>query len=319
MFRGEMVLWPNNKKFAFSILDDTDCSTLENAPFIYDFLNKTGFKTTKSVWVMDGEVRDDNKNLTGSTCQDNNYLNWVKDLQRNGFEIASHSNSFSRSSRQQVIDGLTLFKEYFGDFPKILAQHDELINNESIYWGSKRVSGFVRIIYNLINKLVGQKRNIYFGDDVDSEFFWGDICKERIKYVRNFVFPEINTLKFCPSMPYHDLDRPYVNYWFASSEAPDITKFVNLLSKKNIKRLMRENGACIVYTHFGKGFYKDKKLDPRFTEIMNFLSMQDGWFVPVGDILDYLNSVNGHHVINYQERFLLEWKWMFHKIRSGTS
>ena len=32
--------WPNGKKFAFTVIDDTDNSTMENAPIIYDFLKK---------------------------------------------------------------------------------------------------------------------------------------------------------------------------------------------------------------------------------------------------------------------------------------
>ena len=39
-----------------------------------------------------------------------------------------------------------------------------------------------------------------------------------IEQVRNFVFSDINTLKSCPYMPYQDPTKPYVNYWFASSE-----------------------------------------------------------------------------------------------------
>ena len=42
------ILWPDNKKFAFTIFDDTDRANLENIKIVYDFLNKLGFKTTLS-------------------------------------------------------------------------------------------------------------------------------------------------------------------------------------------------------------------------------------------------------------------------------
>ena len=57
----KMIKWPNNKKFAFTVIDDTDCSTLSNAPIVYKYLSQLGLKTTKSVWIFDGETRKDNK------------------------------------------------------------------------------------------------------------------------------------------------------------------------------------------------------------------------------------------------------------------
>ena len=49
------ILWPDNKKFAFTIFDDTDRANLENIKIVYDFLNKLGFKTTKSIWIGGNE------------------------------------------------------------------------------------------------------------------------------------------------------------------------------------------------------------------------------------------------------------------------
>ena len=145
-----MIKWPNNKKFAFTIVDDTDCSNLSNAPLIYDYLNELGFKTTKSVWVFDGEIRKDNKNILGTTCEDEEYLNWVQSLKHKGFEIALHSTSWSRSERDKIIEGLNLYNSYFGEDPNILVQHNDTINCESIYWGENRVSGFYRIVYKML-------------------------------------------------------------------------------------------------------------------------------------------------------------------------
>ena len=305
--------------FAFTILDDTDCSTLQNAPCVYDFLYDIGLRTTKSVWIFDGQVRPDNLGVVGTTCQDRVYLEWVKSLQQKGFEIASHSTSFTRSTRSQIIQGLDCFQEYFGAFPKVLAQHNDTVDNESIYWGVKRLSGLARFVYILLNALKGQKRNIYHGEIESSKYFWGDICQDRIKYVRNFVYPEINTLRACPYMPYHDTDRPYVNYWFASTEAPDLSSFVKVMSEENQIKLMNQGGACIIYTHLGKGFVHTGKVEPAFRRVMESIAAKDGWFVPVGELLDYLLQKKTSHQIRSQQRRMLEWKWLLQKLAIGTS
>lgn len=45
------IQWPNNKKFASTIVDDTDNGTIENTKPIYDFLYEHGLIITKTVWV----------------------------------------------------------------------------------------------------------------------------------------------------------------------------------------------------------------------------------------------------------------------------
>ena len=42
--------FPNGARFAFTILDDTDDSTLENVKPVYDRLRAYGFRTTKTAW-----------------------------------------------------------------------------------------------------------------------------------------------------------------------------------------------------------------------------------------------------------------------------
>ena len=67
------IKWPNNHKFAFTIFDDTDFATLKNIKPIYSFLNDIGLKTTKSVWTLESKVK--NPYITGSTCEEKDYLN----------------------------------------------------------------------------------------------------------------------------------------------------------------------------------------------------------------------------------------------------
>jgi hypothetical protein len=149
--------------------------------------------------------------------------------------------------------------------------------------------------------------------------FWGDVCREKIKYVRNFVFGGMNTLAECPPMPYHDPLRPYVNYWFASSEGGDVDGFVRTISEENQDRLEEEGGACIMYTHFAKGFCEGGRLHELFRRRMERLAAKNGWFVPVSTVLDHLLEQRGHVEISSRQRSRLERKWLWHKARVGTT
>jgi hypothetical protein len=314
-----MGKWPGGCDFAFTIIDDTDMTTMENGPLVYELLGDLGVMTTKSVWMFDGDIRPDNRNIIGTTCQDARYREWVRTLQAQGFEIALHSASWSRSTRSRVIEALELFNQYFGSYPKILVQHNDSVPNESMYWGPKRVGGVYRVMYELLMAIKREQRNIYHGHDENSPYFWGDICKEKIKYVRNFVYPGINTLSECPAMPYYDPERPYVNYWFAATEGPDVSTFNASLSEANQERLAEEGGASIVYTHFGNGFVVKGRLNSEFRRLMDSLARRNGWFVPVGGLLDYLLETRGPRTISHGERSRLERRWLWHKMTIGTS
>lgn len=292
---------------------------MENGPVVYDFLNSIGIRTTKTVWMFNGETREDNRNIIGDTCENQEYLSWTQSLQKQGFEIALHNVSWSNSKRERIIDGLELFKKYFGHDPKILIQHNDTVENESLYWGRNRLTFPINIFFDTLT-LLKQKpasSRIYKGTDRSSPFFWGDVCEEKIKYVRNFIFPGINTLKACPQMPYHDPSKPFVNKWFASTEAPEINSFNNIVNKKNIDRLEKESGCCIIYTHFGKNFVKEKLLNNDFAANMRYLAGKNGWFATASEILDHLENFTKTKNIARYSRFILETKWLLHKIKVG--
>ena len=48
------VVWPEGRKFAFTVLDDTDGQTVDNTKAVYDLLYDLGFRTTKTVWPLGG-------------------------------------------------------------------------------------------------------------------------------------------------------------------------------------------------------------------------------------------------------------------------
>ena len=311
---AEHIQWPEGKSFAFSVFDDTDLQTLENVREVYAFLADLGLRTTKSVWPIRGVYTP---KLGGKTCEDEAYRRWVLDLQAQGFEIGLHNVTYHTSLRADTKRGLERFHDIFGHYPYGVATHSGC--HEGMYWGNYRLSGIHEVLYNVL--LRNRYKGVFQGHIEDSPLFWGDLCQEKTKYVRNFVFDDINTLNTCPMMPYHDPSRPFVNYWFASSEGAKLISFNTLLSESNQDRLEAEGGACIVYTHFAEGFYANGHLDPRFQSLMERVSQKNGWFVPVQQLLDYLLEHKIHTDISPQERTWLERKWLKHKIFNtrGTS
>lgn len=308
----EKMSWPEQKSFAFTVFDDTDWETVDNVGPVYAFLQEHGFRTTKSIWP---NAVSRQPYIGGDTGANPAYLAWVKSLHRSGFGLGFHMATAHTSCRAQTLAGLQTFYRAFGHWPEAMANHADC--EENIYWGDARLSGLNRLLYNLLTR--GQNRNRYRGHREGQPLFWGDLCREYITYVRNFVFSDINTLKACPFMPYHDPARPYVNFWFASSEGPEVTTYTQTISEENQDRLEAEGGACLMYTHFANGFCQEGRLQPRFVALMKRLAQKNGWFVPVATLLDYLRAQNGGHLITNRERRHLETTWLWQKIRRGTT
>ena len=303
------IKWPDGKDFAFTIFDDPDLDTVENVAAIYSFLGGLGLRTTKAVWPIRG---NDTPKVGGTTCEDEQYLKWILSLQKECFEIALHNVTYHTSTREQTSNGIERFRQLFGDYPCSMANHTGCL--ESIYWGRARLSGGKQLLYDVLHRRFNGNRIIFQGHIEASSLFWGDLCRKKIKYVRNFVFSDINTLKACPAMPYHDPARPYVNYWFAGSEGPSVDSFNATIREENQDRLASEGGACIMYTHLASGFVEKGKINQRFQGLMERMSKMNGWFVPVHALLDYILQARGNYCISDSERSALERRWIWHKI-----
>jgi len=306
------ISWPDGKRFAFTIFDDPDAQTLAQSQAVYGFLGDQGFRTTMGVWTVEpGEAR---RNSGGETCANPAYRSFAQELQSRGFEIGFHSAAPATLSRAEIASALETFQEYFGAYPETMANH---YNGDAMYWGPARLSGAQQALYKMVTR--GRERNRFFGEVPSHESFWGDLCRRHIRYCRNFVLRELNTLKFCPWMPYHDADRPFVNFWYASSEAANYPSFVRLMTSEAIDRLEEEGGAAILYTHFGHGYADGGKLDSRFKEVMQNVSKRNGWAVPVSVLLRYLESQGNGQTISYSARSKMERRWLRSKMFHGTS
>lgn len=307
------IVWPDSRSFAFTIFDDPDSQTFEASRAIYGFLEDCGFRTTKGVWP-NRPTRAPSDH--GMTCGDSReYVDWLRQLQTAGFEIGFHNATSHTSLREETLAGLDQFAAYFGHYPKSMANH--YFCQDALYWGEHRVTGPNRLLYNILTR--GKNRNVSHGHDPKHPYFWGDACKEKIKYVRNFAFAGLNTLKACPAMPYHDPRRSYVNYWFASSEGSKVETFLSHVTERSLDQLEAERGACIMYVHFGHQFFEHGTLNVRFRAIMQNLAKRNGWFVPVSTLLDFLLAQKAAHDLGGKERARMERKWLLHKVWFGTA
>jgi hypothetical protein len=313
--RSSTVRWPGGAPFAFTVFDDTDRMTLENGPPVYDVLTDLGFRVTKSVWPVepDGPAR-----TGGATCADPDYLAWVLRLRDAGHEIGLHNASDHPSVRATTIRALDRFEELFGGPPRVGADH--VGNLEAMYWGPKRLTGLRSAAYRAAMAVTRPYRPVTSGEDPTSDYFWGDVLRDRIDYWRNFTFRTLDTLAACPAMPYHDPARPYVNWWFGSTHAPSADVFVDLLTPAHLDALAASGGACVIYTHVAMGFAPDGVVDPRVTAVLEDVASRGAWCAPVSEVLDHIRAERGSDApITGAQRRSLERRWVGEQIRARTA
>jgi hypothetical protein len=277
--------FPNGKRFAFTIVDDTDVATVANVKPVYDLLHELGFRTTKTVWPVG--CPEGSPNFSSSqTLEDADYRAFAVDLQRRGFEVTWHGATMESSRRPRTIEGLQRFHEIFGTFPRIHLNHAH--NRENVYWGAGRLDS--RILRSVVGRVTGRPAGYFTGHVEDSPFWWGDICAKHIMYGRNLTSNDINTARFNPSMPYRDPARPLIPWWFSASDGEGVEEFNELIHPLQQERLQREGGFCIVATHLGKDFVRNGVVNPVTRARLEELSGRPGWFPTTGQLLDWLRA-----------------------------
>ena len=276
--------FPDGRRFAFTVIDDTDVATVENVAPLYALLVRLGLRTTKTVWPL--PCPEGSPNFAGSqTLEDAGYRAFVLDLQRRGFEIASHGATMESSDRARTLRGLEEMRATFGSVPSVHANHAN--NREGLYWGSARLDDpIVRRVYRALMR----EHDAFEGHIEGSPYWWGDVAKRHIRYVRNLTFDRLDVSSVNPTLPYTDARRPVVNWWFSAADAEDCASFNHLLRPAQQERLERRGGIGIVATHFGKGFVEGGRVNPETTRLLELLSRRAGWFVPVGELLDWLRA-----------------------------
>lgn len=296
--------FPGGARFAFTVLDDTDVATVDNVQPVYRLLESLGMRTTKTVWPV--RCPEGSRNFwLSETMDDPRYYDFVVDLQRRGFEIAFHCATMETSTRERTTLALSRFRSIFGAPPRVHANHS--LNRENLYWGVGRFDDpVVRILYRLASR---EAPDFYQGHCTGSPYWWGDLCLEQIEYVRNLSFSEVNLMRVNPSMPYRDPARPYVRWWFSATDAEGVEEFNELLQPEHVQRLEAEGGICIVATHFGKGFVRDGTLHRETQRLLDLLARRNGWFPPVGELLDWLRARRETDGLPRREWRRMQWRW----------
>ncbi len=280
--------YPGGARFAFTIFDDTDDATPENVAPVYALLHQLGMRTTKTFWPM-ACPEGSKLFFAGHTLENPGYEPFLRQLAAQGFELASHCATMESSNRARTEAGMTRFRELAGHWPRSHANHSH--NRENLYWGVHRVDlAPVRWFYALAHE---HPRDWFQGHVPQSEWWWGDLCQQRIEYVRNLTYDEINLLRINPTLPYRDPNRPLAPWWFSSTDCEDAAAFNTVIDEAAQDRLEAEGGVCIVATHLGKRYVRDGRVHPRTEALLRRLAAKDGWFPTVSQLLDWLRG--SHH------------------------
>jgi hypothetical protein len=277
---------------------------------VYALLQELGLRTTKTAWPLDCP-EGSRHFFAAETLQEKAYLGFVHELADAGFELAFHGATMESSRRERTLEGLEFLRSEFGCYPRLFCNHGQ--NRENLYWGSRRFrTAPLRMLSRVLMREHGDSSE---GDTEGSRFFWGDVCRDVIRYVRNFTFERLNMLEVDPGMPYHVASTPYVKYWFSTVDAPDVQAFNRVLSRRRIDQLEADRGVCIVSTHLGKGFVKDGRVNPVTEGLLRYLADKAGWFVPVSDVLDRLLEAGRGRTLTRQEVLRLELRFVAERIR----
>src|ERR1700733_5709594 len=159
------------------MLGDSEADALERIRPVYDLLLECGLRATKTAWVTSREQNG----ACGISLENPAYLKWILDLRAHGMEIAIHGAASSSSTRSETIRALDFYSDVMGENPSVHTNH--VGNLDSLYWYENRVVGMMSSGYKAYNRLKRARSAQSFGHLEGSEYFWGDICRERISYV----------------------------------------------------------------------------------------------------------------------------------------
>ena len=221
--------YPSGAEFAFTILDDTDDTTVANGRPVYDILSDFGFRTTKTVWALDTSPENRGPYFAGETLASPAYLEWVHELAANGFEIAFHNATMGSSLRADTIRALDFLNKEFGQQVRLHCNHGQ--NRENLHWGIERYNSYIiRKMLQLYSRFGTYPT--FEGNDPSSPYYWADIADEQLTYCREFTFRRLNCARIPPGRPYIDRTRQNKLVFFNTTEASDalvFNKFIKLV------------------------------------------------------------------------------------------
>ena len=247
------IIWPPWPYSAgFCITDDTDAADLRSVQLVYNLLSSLGLLSTKTVWPFrpiepSGIPATPPSTLRGVTLEEKEYMDYCMALAEKGHEIALHGASAGNNRREKTIAAFDIIEGAFGNDGTYIC-HSK--NAENIYWEAKVApSRPLRRILSLYT------RHHSLGDEEGSPYFWGDVCHEKVKWIRLFRTRETNTLKVNPSMPYREAGKPFVRGWFSATKR----SFHDCTAKPALDRICAEHGLTILYQYMHR--YADLEHD----------------------------------------------------------
>jgi hypothetical protein len=238
------VRWPPHPyRGGFTVTDDTDASELAPVRAVYDVLAAHGVRVTRTVWAFKPEEPCGIPPLPagiqrGVTLEDPDYLRYCEWLGERGFEIALHG-ATAGNNRRALIE--RAFARLDRHFPRARTYICHAKNADNPYWQEQAVPrGPLRWASARFTRAFRCS-----GEDPASPYFWGDLCHERIRYIRLYRTREPNVLAVNPSMPYFERDKPFVRGWFSACKR----SFGHVTRPEVLDRLEREWGLCVLYQY----------------------------------------------------------------------
>ncbi len=278
-----------SRSCVIAVTDDTDFFQFDTTDPVYALIDSLGLRVTKTVWAFDHPEHPPRR--AGLTLDDPAYREWVAGEAAHGHEIALHSATAGHDERATTIAAFDTLESLTGTPARIVVFHST--NREAFYWGDRRLpSPLLRWVY--ARRTGGSD---FEGDEPSSPFYWVDVSRDLVTYVRGYTTDEINTLAVDPSMPYEDPWTPDAPLWCASSNGRLAGEFERLLAANNVERLKRQQGVSLVYTHFARGFTEPSEHgNSRVTRAAREAFVRCGAdseveFAPAGEVLDRLRAV----------------------------
>src|SRR6266545_3980467 len=291
MAAARLVWPPYPYQAGFCITDDTDAATLESVQIVYDFLSSIRLLTSKTVWVFEPEEPCGIPPLPpsiqrGITLQDSRYLDYCRKLAARGFEICLHGASAGNNRRERTARALQFVAEQFGPAGTFICHAK---NAENIYWHEGVVPwGALRWALSRLS------RYRCSGEDPESPYFRGDLCREHVRHIRLFRTRKIDTLAANPSMPYFEAEKPFVRGWFGATKR----SFRDCTTAEALEELKRGHGLCVLYQYMHR--YADvaaNRPDRGFQEAAERLMGTPGILVAtVSDVMSRLRTIQGMFV-----------------------
>ncbi len=282
--------WPPYPyRAGFTMTDDTDDADLERVRIVYRALAEAGIRITKTVWVAPPEERCGipplpDRILEGITLEDPDYLRWCEQLGTQGFEIALHDPTAGNNRRALYERAFALLDRHF---PPAHTHIAHARNADHLYWQEGVVArGPLRWLLDRV-----ARRHQSSGHEPASPYFWGDLCQQRIRYMRLFRTRALDTLSVNPSMPYFEREKPFVRGWFSATKR----SFTAATSETALAALVRDWGLCMLYQYVCRwGDPATGRPLPAFAAgVARLAAARAVWTEPASVLLDRLRHIQG--------------------------